>query len=37
MSLVERLAQRQAPATPERTRGVSGAVARTTGPLAEIR
>jgi pilus assembly protein CpaF len=37
MSLAERLAQRQAPPQPERPRGTTSAVARTTGPLAEIR
>jgi pilus assembly protein CpaF len=37
MSLAERLAQRQAPTSPERVRGASSGVARTTGPLADIR
>jgi len=37
MSLAERLAQRQTPPPSDRSRGVSTAVARTTGPLAEIR
>jgi pilus assembly protein CpaF len=37
MSLAERLAQRQTPPLPERTRALSPSAARTTGPLAEIR
>lgn len=37
MSLAERLAQRHVPPPPERARGVSSAVSRTTGPLADIR
>jgi pilus assembly protein CpaF len=37
VSLAERLAHRSSPPTPDRNRGASSAVARTTGPLAEIR
>jgi len=37
VSLAERLAQRSSTPTPDRNRGTSAAVARTTGPLAEIR
>jgi pilus assembly protein CpaF len=37
MSLAERLAQRRTPEPPDRHRGASSSVTRTTGPLAEIR
>src|SRR6476646_7173824 len=37
MSLAERLAQRLGPPAPERARALSPSVARTTGPLAEVR